>query len=334
MIRFRYLAIFLVLAIVPLLSQAPNKRLILKDGSYQITRRYEVVGDRVRYISAERAGQWEELPSSLVDWVATEKWARDHAPGTADKANADASPGSQAAAEIDKEEQQERMEENLRMPTVAPGLRLPDEDGVWALDTFHAQPELVRVDQNNGDVNRDRAHNMLRSTLNPLGGLKSQIRIDGARSKVQLHVNDPVLYVSLDTDQPDTAPTDALTVETNGAGSSKHEKGQSSPSSRYAIVRAQTRKDVRVIGSVNVSALGKVSHSEDVIETTAEILPGKHWMKLTPRQPLDIGEYALMEIVSPKEVNLSVWDFRIDPTAPENLNARMPVQPLSGNSRP
>src|ERR1700735_5181358 len=44
-----------------------NHRLILKDGTYQIVRKYEIVGDRVRYVSVERAGDWEELPSDLID---------------------------------------------------------------------------------------------------------------------------------------------------------------------------------------------------------------------------------------------------------------------------
>src|SRR5215469_7237327 len=54
-------------------AEAPraNHRLILKDGSYQIVRKYEVVGDRVRYISLERSGEWEELPYDLVDRNAT-----------------------------------------------------------------------------------------------------------------------------------------------------------------------------------------------------------------------------------------------------------------------
>ena len=60
-------------------GMATNHRLILKDGTYQLVRKYEVVGDRVRYISIERGGEWEELPEDLMDWEATRKWERDHA---------------------------------------------------------------------------------------------------------------------------------------------------------------------------------------------------------------------------------------------------------------
>src|SRR5579872_1339503 len=88
-------------------STGANHRLILKDGSYQIVRKYEIVGDRVRYISLERGGDWEEMPESLVDWEATRKWERDHAEQLAE----DPSPAMKEAEDIDKEEAAERAEQ-------------------------------------------------------------------------------------------------------------------------------------------------------------------------------------------------------------------------------
>src|ERR1700735_2580247 len=140
-----------VAACLPGMAQAPNQRLILKDGSYQVVTKYQKVGDRVRYFSAER-GQWEELPENLVDWAATAKWAQDHAPGAKPAPEPEptqpVAPATPEAAAIDKEEQHAR----ARTPDVSPGLRLPDQDGIWALDTFHDQPELVILTQNSGDV--------------------------------------------------------------------------------------------------------------------------------------------------------------------------------------
>jgi hypothetical protein len=318
----------LVFSVLPCFAQNVNKRLILKDGSYQVVTQYEVVGDRVRYKSAERGGEWEEVPKSLIDWPATEQWNKDHAPGALAAAEAAREKAAQNdAAAIDKEEQQERAAELARMPFVSKGLRLPDESGVWVLDTFQATPELVHMEQSNGDLNKNLGHNVLKAAINPMGGAKQLIQIDGARAKIQLHVNQPELYVSLDTGDDESPPDDALKVDTHGASATKDKNNYSSPGSHYVIVRVQTRRNLRVIGAMNISMLGKVSRSEDIVETTTQILPGSHWMKVVPKEPLSFGEYALMEVLSPQDVNLDVWDFGVDPRAPENKNTLTPIQP-------
>src|SRR3984957_6839310 len=300
------------------LAQAPNQRLVLKDGTYQVVTKYQKVGDRVRYFSAER-GQWEELPANLVDWAATEAWAKDHKPGSEP-----VSPAIPEAAAIDKEEQHAR----ARTPDVSPGLRLPDQDGVWALDTFHDQPELGPLTQNAGGGKRETGHNVLRAALNPVGGMQQSVQIPGSASKIRLHINDPALYVSIVGADDNEADSSAVTVGARGAGAAKDKNSFNSANSQYAIVRVKSnfKKDYRVVSGIKIGVAGKVSQTEDVIPTTVQVLPGNRWIRLTPKEPLTIGDFALMELLGPGEVNLSVWDFRIDPQGPDNKNALMPLQ--------
>ncbi len=292
-------------------------RLILTDGSYQLARQVEVKGDRVRYISAERGGEWEELPLNLVDWAATLKYERGHTGEGRQQTEASAD-----AEALDAEAAADKAEQSSRTPEVLKGLRLPNQDGVWALDYFENSPELATLEQNSGDVNQRTGHNVLRAAINPLASRKQEVRLDGEKAKVHLHEPQPDLYVSL-TGGDETASTDAAAVDTHGA---KGAAVVSSPESQYAIVRLDVRRNYRVVTSVNLSALGRVSQSQDVVPTTTTILPGRHWMKVTPKQPLTIGEYALVELLSLKEVNLSVWDFRIDPATGDNANAILPLR--------
>jgi hypothetical protein len=304
-------------------AQAAGQRLILKDGSYQIVTKYEVVGDRVRYQSAERGNAWEEIPYALVDWGATKDWARAHAAGASDV------PGSRAegdAATIDKEASAERTAEAARQPVVAAGLRLPDESGVWALDTFRGTPELVRVGQSNGNLNRATGHTVLKAAI-PTGGAKELIQIPGARAGVQLHVNDAAIYVSVDGAE-NPAPDEALVVNTGGesqADKSVDKRERSDPRSRYAIVRVRVAKNMRTIGAMRLSLLGRPSANEDIVPMKAELMPGGHWLKLTPVSALGFGEYALVELLAEGGVNLDCWDFGVDPRAPENKHAFSPL---------
>ena len=125
----------------PARAWASNHRLILKDGTYQMVRKYEIVGDRVRYISVERGGDWEELPVDLVDWDATRKWERDHAEPDRRRGLA----GDERGRGYRQRRGRRTRAEKARRPEVAKGLELPDEDGVFALDTFEGTPELVEL---------------------------------------------------------------------------------------------------------------------------------------------------------------------------------------------
>jgi hypothetical protein len=297
-----------------------NHRLILKDGNYQIVRKYEIVGDRVRYISVERGGDWEELPVDLVDWEATRKWERDHA-----VAADDASPAMKEAADIDKEEATERERQKARMPEVAKGLELPDEDSVFVLDTYHGTPELVELLPNELGIDA-KTHKGI-SVLNPLAGQRAAIELPGAHAKAHLHVNDPVIYLSLNvTDNAEQVLSHATTIDTHGAKQITNGKhGAHSPQSGFAIVRVDERKAVRVVGAIHISPTGNVTQSEDVIPAKAEVLPGKHWLKITPAAPLEIGEYALVEILSPQDISQAVWDFRVDPRTGDNPGSLGPI---------
>jgi hypothetical protein len=90
------------------------------------------------------------------------------------------------------------------------------------------------------------------------------------------------------------------------------------------IERVDVRQDARVVDSFRIGLLGTGRTQPDVVELKQEVLPGGHWMKLTPQQPLEFGEYALVEVVSDHEVNLNVWDFGVHSDAKENVEAIRP----------
>jgi hypothetical protein len=286
----------------PASAQQLAKRLILKDGSYQPATRWEVKGDRVRYLSAER-NEWEEVPNSMVDWAATEKYEKDRATGKS----------SPEAVALDKELEAERQADEARSPHVAPGLRLPDEGGIVLLDTFQSQPQLVELQQSGGEVNKNRAGNILRATINPIASAKQTIELAGLHAKVQAHATVPAIYINVDQqDQLDNALQEA-----------QKSKPESLPWDRFRIVRLQAKGDKRIVGDIKVAIYGKVSQEQKFVSTTAVQLTGG-WVKVTPSADLAPGEYALVELLGKDGVNLYVWDFGVNPAAGANAMAWKP----------
>ena len=282
------------------LSDEGTHRLIMKDGGFQPFTKCEVAGERVRYMSAERY-EWEEIPKSLVDWEATAKYEQAMQAGELPR---------ESVRVASLEDEAERRSEQARIP-VAPGVHLPDAGGVFLLDTFQGRPELVELSQNGGEINPERGRNVLRAALNPFAGSKQSIELKGVRAQVQVHVTQPVLYLNVD---PAEAP-EAGSDEGSTAAATAH--AAPALADRYRIARLTRKKDSRVIGNLKVAFTGKMSQQQELVPSRAE-LSSPPWVKLTPLQPLPPGEYAVVEMLGEKEINLYVWDFGVDQTAPES----------------
>ena len=300
-------------------------RLILKDGSYQVVMSYQVNGNVVRYYSAERDAT-EEIPAELIDWDATRRWERQHPAVESVDAGQGLAVDHAPNPAIDPELLKEETDRAAWTPEVAPDLRLPEQDSVLALDYFHGAPELVPLVQSEGELNRTTGHNIMKLAINPRSASHQIEQLKGVEAAVQLHVDTPAIYVRLGDDSGVMRGGTPLTVDTHGAGSgAKTDSSGGSPDSGYVMVRADVRTDTRVLASFNIGVLGGgMKEQEDAIEMASEVLPGGHWMKLTPKRPLDFGEYALMEVVSENEINLGVWDFGVHPVAPENRDGIKP----------
>ena len=100
-------------------------------------------------------------------------------------------------------------------------------------------------------------------------------------------------------------------------------------SDHFRIVRLTQKKDARVVGAIEIAVYGKVSQKANYVQTSAQPFTSQ-WIKITPAQPLDPGEYALVEMLG-KDVNMYVWDFGVNPTAPENAGAWKPA-PVANTS--
>jgi hypothetical protein len=290
---FTGVAALLVQHPVLLQAQQRTQRLILKDGSYQSVVKYEVQGDRVHYLSAERY-EWEDIPSSLIDWDATKKYEADLSSGKL------RTPRAETA-----EEKEEREKEEANSPQIAPGLHLPGSGGVFLFDQYQGKPELAEIMQNGGELNKNSGKSVMRSTINPLASSKQSIELKDERAKVQSHLPRPVIYIDID----EGAPSGTEIAD------------------RFRLVRVAVKKDARIVANLKVTFTGKASEQSIAVPAQVEKLGTGQWVKLTPAQDLAAGEYAVVEMLDQQEMNLYVWDFGVNPKAPANPNTLQPDKP-------
>lgn len=262
------------------------KRLILIDGSFEPISQYSIEKDRVRYFSTDRY-TWEELPYSLIDWAATEQYAR--------RATEEASSRMDEAL---KEASEAKKDRDARTPLISPELRLPSE-GVFLLDVYQGKAGLSRLTQNDADLKKNTGSNILRSIFNPVAGSKQTVELKGLHARIQSHVPAPAIFF----------PVSSPDVEAD--------RNTAAIEDRFRIVRCEKKKENRIAVFYSIAITGKVKQQAQYIDIAIEPL-SQYWAKITPAAPLKKGEYALVELDSKGTMNLSVWDFGVNPAAPMN----------------
>jgi len=262
------LTVVIVLACLMGESQAveASQKLFLKDGSYQVVSSYEVRGERVRYYSVERAA-WEEIPLALVDLEATKRAQEDE--------KALEKKQLEEGREIDQQRFEKPLEKGFE---IAPGVHLPQEEGVYAYDGTR----VIRLIQSSAEVVTDkkRAALLLAVPVPVLKG-RSIVALPGPKAAVRLQQAQPTFYVQT----------------SDGLGA------------KLELISVKVSKESRVVERIEAGrgGIGKPSELRAAVQLErTQLGPGLY--RLKPLQPLDPGEYALGELVQEK-LNLELWDF-------------------------
>jgi len=266
---------------------APNgKKLILKNGDFQLVREYARNGERVRYYSLERA-DWEEIPASMIDWVATQKAAA--ATAARDKAELEKLKKQEEASRVDM-----ALDVDASLQT-ASGMFLPSGEGMFAVEG----KKSTLLEQAGVAAHRDKKQ-FLKQIASPIPIVpsKTNIELPGGHAKARLDPSHLEFYLREappDPDQPSPIQKSSR-------------PGESGP--EVELVRATVKGNKRVLEQI------KSLFGQEIDQTRTTVLL-QRWevtpnvFRFTLGEQLEPGEYALAEIL-PDGINMYVWDFGVD----------------------
>ena len=264
-----------------------GKKLVLKDGTFQLVRDYRRNGERVRYLSAER-GDWEEIPAAMVDWDAT--------------ANAEAAERAEEdalAKKLHAQEQAQRIETVMDVDAslqVAAGVFLPPGEGMFLIDGKSVKP----LEQVGSEVKTDKKQ-YLKQVLSPIPIVPSKRNVQIPGSKASIRVTNGQAEFYLREAPPDPDRTTPIVKSSR--------PGESGP--EVELVRATVKGDKRQLESIKNLFGEQIEEKRNTISIQRwEIAPTV--FRFTLGEALPPGEYALAEIL-PDGMNLFVWDFGVDP---------------------
>jgi hypothetical protein len=159
-----------------------GKKLVLKDGSFQLVREYQVEGDRIRYYSIDQH-DWEEMPSALVDWDATKKEEDEETKRKAELiAKVHASDVARHAAPLDIDASIE----------VAGGIFLPPGEGLFSFDG----KSIRQLAQAEADIKFSKSQ-MLKQVLVPIPIVPTRhtVSLPGTRAKIRVKSGQTEFYM-------------------------------------------------------------------------------------------------------------------------------------------
>lgn len=263
-----------------------GKKLVLKDGSFQLVREYQRSGERVRYLSAER-GDWEELPAAMVDWEATTK---------AEEAAAKEQEGLLKTVHHEMEVQRTEMPLDVDASlSVAPGIFLPAGEGMFVVEG----KSVTALNQVGAEIRTDKKQ-LLKQVLSPVPIIPSKrnIEIPGAKAVRRINSERPEFYLR-------EAPPDANDVSFIKRSS---RPGESGP--EVELVRLTVKGGRREIESIRSMFGENISEDRNSVRIQRWDV-AQNVYRFTLEQDLPSGEYAFAEIL-PDGVNLYVWDFGVD----------------------
>jgi hypothetical protein len=174
--------------------------------------------------------------------------------------------------------------------SVAEGLQLPTYGHVWALDTWKGVRELVRL---RPPDSADDAGFSLK--------LRRTIEFKGEAAAVRVHDTAPQFFLR-GVSGSDNGRSDLVVVRLNVEGE-----------------RREVTKDA--MAQLKQQAKHADGQFPDIISIQQQRVGTTDWYRLSPKQALVAGEYALVPLPSsPGFADGEVFDFAIDPAAPENAD--------------
>lgn len=180
---------------------------------------------------------------------------------------------------------------------VAPGIPLPPYGTAWILDSGENKSRLIRMRPENAVANKHIGKNLARDELMVLKDV-STLDLPGAASRLRITSQTTAIFI-----RKSELETQQVQPVGSAMGAAAH----------YVVLRLRQLEDRRVLCSFSYWKLGgKRARQEDDVENLTEEIAGGRWLKLTPKQPLPDGEYAIVAMPEDQtQASTSAYDFGV-----------------------